>query len=259
MAHFAQLDDNNIVVRILLVSNDKIIDSNGVESEELGIEICKKIIGLHTKWKQTSYNNKIRVRYAYIGCIYNEEFDAFIPPKPFNSWILDETEMDWISPLGKQPEIASEKFEDGYFYYWDENLYLTDNTKGWVFENYSSPMIDGASTSVEGDSIIIESNKKIADDSYDIEQISKAFSIKINNQDFFEVVENISVLNYDAIIDRNFLEIKLTNCPIIEMVDDVYISYDKTSISSEYRIKGDNGGEFGSFVSHKVIVESKVI
>jgi hypothetical protein len=259
MAHFAQLDDNNIVVRILLVSNDKIIDSNGVESEELGIEICKKIIGLHTKWKQTSYNNKIRVRFACVGFVYNEEFDAFIPPKPFNSWILDETEMNWISPLGKQPKIAHEKFEDSYFYYWDENLYLSDNTKGWVFENYSSLMINGASTSAEGDSIIIESNKKIADNSYDIAQISKTFFIKINDQNFSEIVDNISILNYDSVENKNFLEITLINCPIIEMVDDVYISYDKELIPAEYRIKGNNNSELSSFTDYKVINTSKVI
>ena len=259
MAYFAQLDDNNVVIDIMIVDNNKIINSNGVEDEELGIEFCKKITGSHTKWKQTSYNSRIRVRYAYIGCMYNEEFDAFIPPKPFESWILDETQMDWISPLGKHPEVIPEEFEDGYFYYWDENLYLNDNSRGWVFANHASPLFKSAAVSAEGDLILIEANKKFIENSYDIAQISKAFSIKINDQNFSEIVDNISISNYDVIEDRNFLEIKLINCPIIKMSDDAHISYDKELISTEYRIKGNNNSELSSFTDYRVINTSKVI
>ena len=78
MAHFAKLDENNIVTQVIVVSNDDIKDANGVEVEEIGVAFCKKLLGADTNWKQTSYNNNFRERYAGIGMQYNEEFDSFI-------------------------------------------------------------------------------------------------------------------------------------------------------------------------------------
>lgn len=104
MAHFAQLDENNTVIQVIVVSNDIIKDANGNEVEELGISFCKKLLGENTNWKQTSYNNNFRVRYAGIGYTYNETLDAFIPPKPFNSWVLDEDIADWQPSDNFEPE-----------------------------------------------------------------------------------------------------------------------------------------------------------
>ena len=132
MAHFAQLDDNNIVTQVITVSNDDIIDENGNELESIGISFCKKLFGENTVWKQTSYNNNLRVRYASVGFSYNEDLDAFISPKPFNSWILDDTQLNWISPIGNAPDLTEEQIQSNCIYIWDEEAYQADNTTGWV-------------------------------------------------------------------------------------------------------------------------------
>jgi hypothetical protein len=78
MAHFAKLDENNKVIEVIVVSNDDILDENGEENEEIGIEFCKMIQGSNTNWKQTSYNGNFRGRYAGIGMYYDEINDEFI-------------------------------------------------------------------------------------------------------------------------------------------------------------------------------------
>lgn len=129
MAHFAQLDENNIVTQVIVVDNKDTSDSNGVEIEEIGIEFCKSLLGPDTKWVKTSYNNNVRVRYAGIGYVYNEELDAFIPPKPYESWVLNTTTVDWESPLGPAPELTQEEIESNSVYAWDEENCL------WVLRN----------------------------------------------------------------------------------------------------------------------------
>jgi hypothetical protein len=119
MAHFAQLDENNVVTQVIVVSNDDTSDANGVEVEEIGVAFCKKLLGADTKWKQTSYNNNFRVRYAGIGYTYNETLNAFVPPKPFDSWVLNETTINWDSPIPR-PELTQEQVEQGYYYEWEE-------------------------------------------------------------------------------------------------------------------------------------------
>lgn len=78
MAHFANLDKNNKVIEIIVVANEDILDKNGNESEELGIEFCKILRGKDTRWKQTSYNHNFRGRYAGVGMYYDETIDEFI-------------------------------------------------------------------------------------------------------------------------------------------------------------------------------------
>jgi hypothetical protein len=95
MAHFAQLE-NNIVKQVIVVSNQDILDENGQESEQKGIDFCSNLLG--GNWKQTSYNAKIRKNYAGIGYTYDEDRDAFIPPKPYNSWLLNEDTCQWKAP-----------------------------------------------------------------------------------------------------------------------------------------------------------------
>jgi hypothetical protein len=133
MAHFAQIDENNVVTQVIVVSNEDTSDSNGVEVEEIGVAFCKKLLGADTRWKQTSYNNSIRVRYAGIGYIFSEELNAFIPPQPFASWILNEETADWESPLGAAPELTEAEIEARSFYKWDE-----ENLK-WVLETPPAP------------------------------------------------------------------------------------------------------------------------
>ena len=134
MAHFAQLDGNNVVTQVIVLSNDDTSDSNGAETESIGVAFCQKLLGADTNWKQTSYNGNMRVRYAGIGYSYNAELDAFVPPQPFASWTLDNGTADWVSPLGAAPALTDEQTEAGSYYRWDEDAYQADNTTGWVLE-----------------------------------------------------------------------------------------------------------------------------
>jgi len=136
LAHFAQLDENNIVTQVIIVDNKDIIDPfTGQEDEILGIAFCKKLLG--GKWVQTSYNNNMRVRYAGIGYSYNIALDAFVTPKPFTSWVLVNETADWASPLGSAPALTEAQIMELYYYRWDEEAYQANNTTGWVLETPS--------------------------------------------------------------------------------------------------------------------------
>ena len=134
MAHFAQLDDNNVVTQVIVVGNDDITDVNGNEVESIGVAFCQRLLGADTNWKQTSYNSNMRVRYAGIGYSYNADLDAFVPPQPFASWTLDSGTADWVSPLGAAPALTAEQEAAFSHYRWDEDAYQADNTTGWVLE-----------------------------------------------------------------------------------------------------------------------------
>lgn len=125
MAHFAELNENNEVLRVIVVLNSDVTDVNGVESEELGIAFCKRLFGLDTIWKQTSYNNNFRFRYAGIGFTYDQVLDAFIAPKPYPSWLLDPTTAEWKAPV-PMPTLTEDEIKAGHYYAWDEN------SKNWV-------------------------------------------------------------------------------------------------------------------------------
>jgi hypothetical protein len=119
MAHFAELDENNVVLRVIVVSNADTSDAHGVEKEYIGAAFCERLFG--GRWKQTSYNGNFRKRYAGMGYTYNELHDAFLPPKPYPSWVnLDPNTLDWIPPV---PEPAP---EEGKIHIWDEL------TRTWV-------------------------------------------------------------------------------------------------------------------------------
>ena len=116
MAHFAQLDENNVVTQVIVVSNNELLDASGVEREEMGIGFCQRLFG--GNWKQTSYNHNFRKRYAGIGYTYNAELDAFVPPKPFPSWVLDNDEANWIPPVPRPADMGME--EGQKMYTWNE-------------------------------------------------------------------------------------------------------------------------------------------
>lgn len=96
MAHFAQLDENNLVTNVIVVHNNELLDENGLESEAKGIEFCQTLF--QGNWIQTSYNGNIRKNYAGIGYIYDADRDAFIPPAPEGNLGLDENTCQWILP-----------------------------------------------------------------------------------------------------------------------------------------------------------------
>ena len=83
MSHFAELDSNGVVLRVIVVANKDTADANGVEKESIGKAFCERLFG--GNWVQTSYNGNIRKRYAGIGYTYSEVLDAFITPRPYPS------------------------------------------------------------------------------------------------------------------------------------------------------------------------------
>ena len=97
MAHFAELDENNIVLRIVRVEN-AILDNNGVEDESKGVEFLNNLLGEST-WKQTSWMHNFRKNYARIGDSYDPSKDAFIPKKEYDSWVLNETTCRYEAPV----------------------------------------------------------------------------------------------------------------------------------------------------------------
>ena len=130
MASFAKIGLNGKVIEVLSVNNEVLHDANEVEQEVNGIDFLTKLTG-YPVWKQTSYNTKagvhtqggtpLRKNYAGIGMIYDEDRDAFIPKKPFNSWILNEDTCLWNAPVAYPT--------DGKRYSWNET------TKNWDLQN----------------------------------------------------------------------------------------------------------------------------
>jgi hypothetical protein len=116
MAHFAQLNEENLVTQVIVVANQDTADQDGVENEAIGIEFCNNLLG--GRWVQTSYNANIRKNYAGIGYKYDATLDAFIPPQPFESWTLNEETAQWEAPTPYP--------DDGKRYSWDEA------TTSWV-------------------------------------------------------------------------------------------------------------------------------
>lgn len=94
MAHFAEIDENNIVKRVIVISDE--FDDN----EALGESFCQSLMNTSTRWIKTSYNGNIRYNYAGVGMFYDEVNDAFIPVKPFNSWVLNE-QFKWVAPISQ--------------------------------------------------------------------------------------------------------------------------------------------------------------
>jgi len=146
MAHFAQLDGDNIVTQVIVVSNDDTSDSNGVETESIGVAFCQKLLGASTNWKQTSYNSNIRGNYAGIGYTYMSNVatlgvgstDIFISPQPYASWTISTTAAEWVPPStpGNPPTLTAEEVAAGKFYIWNDSNYQADPVTAWVLRTF---------------------------------------------------------------------------------------------------------------------------
>ena len=139
MAHFAQLDENNVVTQVIVVGNSDTADVNGVESENISVAFCQSLLGAETNWKQTSYNGNMRGNYAGIGMTFMSgvatlgvgSTDVFVPQQPHASWTISTTEARWEAPL-TEPTLTDEQRAAGSYYTWDESAYQADNATGWT-------------------------------------------------------------------------------------------------------------------------------
>lgn len=132
MAHFAQLDANNVVTQVIVVSNAELNNLPFPESEPIGVSFCQSLYGQDTVWKQTSYNSNFRKNYASVGMTYNADIDAFIVPQPFSNWIFNVETGDWNAPVPHP--------NDGHTYYWVEE---TQTWKRWyAYEIFGLPPPD---------------------------------------------------------------------------------------------------------------------
>lgn len=116
MAHFAEIGLNNTVLRVIVVNNAELLDDQGVEQEAKGAEFCRSLFG--GTWLQTSYNANMRKNYAGVGYTYDSTLDAFIAPKPYDSWLLNTDTAQWEAPVPMPT--------DGAMYVWDEA------TQNWI-------------------------------------------------------------------------------------------------------------------------------
>ena len=121
MAHFAKIE-NNVVTQVIVVDNKDCADASGVEKEYIGAAFCERLLG--GTWKQTSYNGSIRKNYAGVGYTYNADIDAFVPPKPYASWLLNENTCLWEAPVAMPADAGTG--EPPKRYTWDEA------TTSWV-------------------------------------------------------------------------------------------------------------------------------
>jgi hypothetical protein len=137
MASFAKIGLNGKVIAVHSVVNEVLHDSNGIEREDIGIDFLTKLHGWAI-WKQTSYNTyggvhssggiPLRKNFAGIEYTYDEDRDAFIPKKPYNSWILNEDTCRWEAPVA-MPELTQEQIDNKNYYAWNEQI------KNWELKN----------------------------------------------------------------------------------------------------------------------------
>ena len=137
MAHFAKINESNIVTQVVVVN-----DSDG-NNDTNGQNFLNDLFKTTHTWKKTSYNTygnthrlggtPYRKNFASVGFVYDEEKDAFIPPKPLESYVLDEDKCEWYPPI-TQPQLT--EGQTG-MYVWNEEAYQNDNTQGWEYFDYS--------------------------------------------------------------------------------------------------------------------------
>ena len=144
MAHFAKLNEENIVTQVIVINNSDITNSRGREEETIGIKYCQKLLGESTTWKQTSYNNNFRGNYAGIGMTYMTgvrtlgvaSTDIFVTPQPYPSWSIGISTAWWYAPIDGPPALTADNIAADKVYIWDEDAYNADTnspkTVGWA-------------------------------------------------------------------------------------------------------------------------------
>lgn len=118
MTHYARVNSDNVVIYVTPIPDEMVVYENGIKNEEMALNHLYSTIpdSVEDRWIETSIDGLFRKRYAGIGYIWNESLDAFIPPKPYNSWILNEELCDWEPPIPKPVSVP-----EGPIYMWDED------------------------------------------------------------------------------------------------------------------------------------------
>ena len=156
MAHFAKINDNNVVLTILVVADKDTSNSEGVETESIGQAFLEKIANWPAdKWIQTSYNTiknthrlgatPFRGNYAGVGYTWDEANQIFWRPQPYPSWVKNTTTADWDAPHNNKPELDTTQESQNaakthdWIHKWDEDAYQADNNTGWVIVDNGTP------------------------------------------------------------------------------------------------------------------------
>ena len=129
MAHFAEIDSNSIVLRVVVIGDADCLDSDNNESEAVGIAFCRSLFGASTNWVKTSYNNRIRYRFAGTGMKYDATNNVFYAVSPYASWTLNQTTWVWEPPVALPSDAGWDSFSSptqNVEYTWDES------SRAWV-------------------------------------------------------------------------------------------------------------------------------
>ena len=142
MAHFAKLNDKNIVDQVIVINNIDLLNSSGDEEEGIGVAFCRELYGQDGVWKQTSYNQNMRGNYAGIGMTYMERVetlgvastDVFMPQQPYASWTVGVGTAEWYppSPPGPAPALTDAEIAARKSYVWNESNYQSNPSTAWV-------------------------------------------------------------------------------------------------------------------------------
>ena len=145
MAHFAQLDSNNLVIQVIVVDNQDTSTDGGVEAESIGVSFCQKLTGIDTIWKQTSFSaagEGYRGNYAGIGMTFMTDVetlgvaktDIFIELAPYPSWTIGIQTACWYPPTppGEAPALTSDEIAANKYYAWNESNYQSNPATAWV-------------------------------------------------------------------------------------------------------------------------------
>ena len=145
MAHFAKINDENIVENVVVIDNIDVLNSSGDEDEGIGVAFCRELYGQDGKWKQTSYNRNMRGNYAGIGMTYMEgvrtlgvaSTDIFIRQQPYPSWSVGVSTAQWYPPdnPGAPPALTSSEITAKKSYVWNESNYNADPSTAWVLSS----------------------------------------------------------------------------------------------------------------------------
>ena len=142
MAHFAKINDENIVEKVIVINNVDVLNSSGDEEEGIGVAFCRELYGQEGVWKQTSYNKNMRGNYAGIGMTYMERVetlgvastDVFMGTQPYPSWAVGIETAKWYAPTppGDAPALSDSERDAGKYYVWNESNYNSNPATAWV-------------------------------------------------------------------------------------------------------------------------------